>query len=609
MDRKYEPIALPYRITEFNEDMLLALDRNFSEIARLLSQLQVYENLTGVPTNVGFMANLKRFPNKVINSSFEWVNEITREPMYWEGGAKVTEAEAWAGTYSIELKPGENTEQGWIDETIHAGANPGQWGNRQTRVSFKQKGNILRVWVKRVSDNSPYPLIDNSGETHVSGDYLDYGVSTDWPDGYRTFYFIPVEDAGQVKICFQNVGFFGSTYVDAVQMEPDFTGMHPSFYTDGPRSLSPLAFLAFPGSAVVYHAAQNTGALTIATSNITICSREFVLATKADILVHFSMRMSAAAALTATVEVLLNDGIVGITGQQICTAAGMWMISFAFPLAAQTAGTKRFLVRARTSASSFTVAANQAFLTAQTRGSGIGEMFDPNPKFTKELFVFVPAEPVHESLMTPGEALVIELLLVVPDAPELTYEALMTPGEELSTVFLLDDVPVPVVSLQGFNIFAQFILGDDDAMNIFDVNWEAQTFTPIASHQINYVELWMLRTGAPGDVTVSIRETSEGLPTGADLVSATINGNDLSTGTMVVSVNLTGAALTGGVVYAIVVRATGGDSTNHVSWRADATSPPYTGGQRCLSTNSGSSWTADSTRDFLFSEGIIVPNG
>ena len=52
MTRKHEPIALPYKITEFNEDMLLALDRNFSEIARLLSQLQVYENLAGVPVNV-----------------------------------------------------------------------------------------------------------------------------------------------------------------------------------------------------------------------------------------------------------------------------------------------------------------------------------------------------------------------------------------------------------------------------------------------------------------------------------------------------------------------------------------------------------------------------
>ena len=605
MDRKYEPIALPYRITEFDEDMLLALDRNFSEIARLLSQLQVYENLTGVPTNVGFMANLKRFPNKVVNSSFEWVNEITREPMYWEGAGKVTELENWDGTYSLELKPGENMEQGWIVEETHAGADPGQWGNRQTRVSFKQKGNILRVWVKRISDGSPYHLIDNSGETPVSGDYLDYGASTDWPDGYRTFYFVPVENAGQVKVCFQNVGFFGSVYVDAVQMEPDFTGTHPSFYTDGPRSFSPVAFLAYPGSAVVYHAAQNTTLLTVGTTNITICSREFTLGIKANMLVHFSMRMSATAALTATVEVLLNDTMIGITGQQICTAAGMWMMSFTFPLAQQIAGTKRVSVRARTSTSNFTVAENQAFLTVETRGSGIGEMFDPNPKRTVILIVPDAPEIVCEALMTPGEASVTEVILIVPDAPEIVCEALMTPGEAFSPDILLD-VPEAAVSSQAFNIFAQFTTGDDANMNIFGANWEAQTFTPAVSHEINYVELWISRTNLPGDVTVSIRETSAGLPTGADLASGTINGNDLLTTTDVVGVNLTNAALTGGVVYAIVVRAPGGDASNFIPWRCDTTSPPYTDGQRCLSTNSGSSWTADSTRDFLFREGVNI---
>ena len=45
------PVIQLIPITEFDEDMLVALDRNFRELVRLLGQLQVYENLVGKPTN------------------------------------------------------------------------------------------------------------------------------------------------------------------------------------------------------------------------------------------------------------------------------------------------------------------------------------------------------------------------------------------------------------------------------------------------------------------------------------------------------------------------------------------------------------------------------
>ena len=49
--REQDIFQLPFRLTEFNEDMLVALDRNFKELERVLSQFQMYEKLYGRPTN------------------------------------------------------------------------------------------------------------------------------------------------------------------------------------------------------------------------------------------------------------------------------------------------------------------------------------------------------------------------------------------------------------------------------------------------------------------------------------------------------------------------------------------------------------------------------
>ncbi|MCK9600050.1 MAG: tail fiber domain-containing protein [Sphaerochaeta sp.] len=68
--RTYQPISLPFKITKFDDEALIKLDRNFSEIERLLSLMQVYENKTGVKVNdtfyfdpdtgdVSFAGNLK----------------------------------------------------------------------------------------------------------------------------------------------------------------------------------------------------------------------------------------------------------------------------------------------------------------------------------------------------------------------------------------------------------------------------------------------------------------------------------------------------------------------------------------------------------------------
>lgn len=58
-----EVIQMPFRITEFNEDMIVALDRNFKEIERLLGILQLYMN------KIGEAADKKA--NMVIDDNFK----------------------------------------------------------------------------------------------------------------------------------------------------------------------------------------------------------------------------------------------------------------------------------------------------------------------------------------------------------------------------------------------------------------------------------------------------------------------------------------------------------------------------------------------------------
>lgn len=143
-----------------------------------------------------------------------------------------------------------------------------------------------------------------------------------------------------------------------------------------------------------------------------------------------------------------------------------------------------------------------------------------------------------------------------------------------------------------------YTTGGSASSSIFDTTWVAQTFTASKNYTIDNVKLSISRQGSPGTLTVSIKATSAGLPTGADLTSGTINGNSLDTSAAWVEINLTDYALSSGTKYAIVCRATSGDASNKVIWAA--TNPGgYANGDTCESGDSGSSWGAN-TLDSLF---------
>lgn len=149
--------------------------------------------------------------------------------------------------------------------------------------------------------------------------------------------------------------------------------------------------------------------------------------------------------------------------------------------------------------------------------------------------------------------------------------------------------------------YVTFNTGDDNQFNIYGVNYGSQTFTTPASYAytITSVNLKLLRVLSPGTITVQIKRTSGGSPTGEVLCSGTIDGNTIDTSAAWYQVNMTTeTSLEANTVYAIIVSAASGDAANYVRWRYVGAGG-YAGGNALTSTNSGTTWSSQ-TYDFLF---------
>lgn len=140
--------------------------------------------------------------------------------------------------------------------------------------------------------------------------------------------------------------------------------------------------------------------------------------------------------------------------------------------------------------------------------------------------------------------------------------------------------------------------GENDQADFSDTLWKAQTFTVGDAYTINRVRVKIYRLGSPGTITVSIRATTEGVPSGADLTSGTTSGNTLTDSDAGEwrSISLTDYELSASTAYAIVIRG-GVDASNKGYWKNDSTA---TGGMY-QSANSGSTWSGlGVTSTFIF---------
>ena len=138
--------------------------------------------------------------------------------------------------------------------------------------------------------------------------------------------------------------------------------------------------------------------------------------------------------------------------------------------------------------------------------------------------------------------------------------------------------------------------------NFSTTAWGGQTFTAGVSGPLLKADLNLFCnacTGTTPDLTVSIRATSGGLPTGPDLTTATITGFSSNTPTYFNANFSSHITLTAGTQYALLIRPVADPSAGNYDWVRQMQGN-YAGGQRVIGATGGTSWTTDSTRDFNF---------
>ena len=119
------------------------------------------------------------------------------------------------------------------------------------------------------------------------------------------------------------------------------------------------------------------------------------------------------------------------------------------------------------------------------------------------------------------------------------------------------------------------------------------------------VSLQLYKLGSPAyTVTVSLYAAgTDDKPTGSALTSTTFAASSLTTAAAWYEYQFsTGYAVTAGTKYALVLSATGGDTSNIAYWRVN-TAGTYSGGMKASSTDNGVNWTTNSAQDFMFKEG------
>lgn len=145
-------------------------------------------------------------------------------------------------------------------------------------------------------------------------------------------------------------------------------------------------------------------------------------------------------------------------------------------------------------------------------------------------------------------------------------------------------------------LYDSYTTNDDNYQDTRGIYWHGQTFTASDNYTPTSIKLKLFKEGTPTEPnTVSIRATSGGLPTGADLCSGYLNPTTYTTNTNgeFYEFSMTGcSSLSSGTVYAIIERCVDcTNASNDVNWRMDYQNASYSGGKAINSTDSGSSWS------------------
>lgn len=139
---------------------------------------------------------------------------------------------------------------------------------------------------------------------------------------------------------------------------------------------------------------------------------------------------------------------------------------------------------------------------------------------------------------------------------------------------------------------------DNSSTNIYGGYYEAQTFKVNALYPIlTSVSIKVYKTGSPSTITVGLRETTGGVPTGSNFNSSTLNGDSFDTtpGSWQTFTFSVPSPLIQNTTYAVVVSG-GTNVANMITWKRDS-GAGYAGGQECDSADSGVTWSAASAFD------------
>jgi kumamolisin len=132
---------------------------------------------------------------------------------------------------------------------------------------------------------------------------------------------------------------------------------------------------------------------------------------------------------------------------------------------------------------------------------------------------------------------------------------------------------------------------------ITTTTWEAQSFVPAIGGTLTRLDLDLFCSGCSGTdpaLTVEIRTTSGGSPTSTVLATATIPGFSSSTATFYSALFAAPAALASGSTYAYVLRLAADRSAGtYAALRSN--NNQYANGALLVSSNSGATWSAQST--------------
>lgn len=156
--------------------------------------------------------------------------------------------------------------------------------------------------------------------------------------------------------------------------------------------------------------------------------------------------------------------------------------------------------------------------------------------------------------------------------------------------------------MSGVGLYEYQQTSNEANVYIHDGRKLAQTFTvgtvgPNKDFLLKYIKLQLVKNGTPGNVTVSIKATAAGKPTGAALSSVVIDGNAFD-GSWLQITPAPEITLTAGVMYAIEIYPTNCTWPNFVAWRTWSGSSVYAGGTSVYW--SGSEWFIYGNDDSTF---------